>query len=828
MKKIFLFVVFSLLSGTYIHAQKMTDDQVVEYVASAQANGDNQQQISKELLRRGVTMEQINRIKRRMDSKEKAGIGQTLSEKDRMRTAPQHTSNAQLQGDKENFSKMKPSDREAMMSGGLEFLLSDSTMMYMSEYADEKEIFGHRIFQNKDLAFEAAYNLPTPPNYKLGPGDKVAIDIWGASQTSILETISPDGNIYVENLGPVHLSGLTVTQANNYLKRQFGQIYSGINGDEPNSNISLSLAQNRTIQIHVMGEVENPGTYTMSSFATIFNALYQSGGVNNIGTLREIKVYRGDKLVDTYDVYDFILNGKSNMGIRLEDNDVVVVDACKNLVNVTGAVKRPMYYEALDGETVGKILEYAGGLSDNAYKEDVRIERNGKYEREILTVTKVQIMQVEVTAGDVISVDEIAPTFSNMVEVRGAVYRPGKFQLSDNIATVKQLIEYAGGVKDEAFLNRVILNRRKLNGTMESLAIDLKKLLDGTIDDVPLMKNDVLLVHEWAEVYEMRTVTISGEVAFEGTYEYRENMTIEDAVLGAGGLKESASSVRVLVARRPKDTYATKEIENIAMLFELTLNDSLDVVNDSAFVLKPFDEIIVRKSPGYNVQEKVYVEGEVLFPGVYVLPSKHITLSKLIEMCGGCTSDAYLHSAKLLRKKSDREKELEEKAFEAALELALTKEDSLAIYKENKGEEEYSIAIDLVAAMQNSGSAADILLQEGDRLVIPRKIDVVRVSGEVMVPNAISYREGKPLKYYVNQAGGYTDDARKSKIYVVHANGEIEKVNRRSNSVYPGSEIVVSTKKKREGGMTAAQFVSLSSATTSLATVVLALMNVLK
>ena len=796
MRKI-LILVLCLGFVQIVCAQTMTDEQVKAFVIEAQGKGVSQQEIAKNLLVRGVTIEQVNRIKREMQSRGQVKAADVSSEESRMRTT---------------------------LEDKLEILPTDSVI-------SEKEIFGHNIFQNKSVAFEASYNLPTPSDYKLGPGDQVAIDVWGASQSSLLKTISPDGNISVENLGPIYLSGLTVDQANKLLKQKFESIYAGLNDENPVSNIRLSLAQNRAIQVHVMGEVINPGTYTMSSFSTIFNALYLSGGVNDRGSLRSVKVYRKDKPIATYDVYDFILNGNSNMGIRLEDNDVVVVDAYKNLISATGAVKRPMYYEILDGETAEQVLKYAGGLSENAYKEDVRIERSGKYEREILTIAKAELGNAKMQDGDVLSVDEIAPTFSNMVEIQGAVYRPGKFQLSDKISTVKQLIECAGGLKDEAFLNRAILNRRKPNNTMENVAIDLKQLLEGSIADVALRKNDVLLIHEWAEVYEMYTITISGEVLFAGTYEFRDNMTVEDAVLGAGGLKESASAVRVLVARRPKDAYATTERDTISQLFELTLNEDLKVVDNQSFVLMPFDEIFVRKSPRYNIQEKVFVEGEILFPGDYVLPSKHVTLSQLVQMSGGCTSDAYLYSAKLLRKKSKEDRELDEKAFETALEGALNKEDSLAILQQRKSEEKenvYSIAIDLAEAMEKPGSDADILLQEGDRLVIPRRIDVVKVSGEIMVPNAIAYKEGKPLKYYVNQAGGYTDEAKKNKIYVVHANGEVEKVSRRSRSIYPGSEIVVSAKKKREGGMTAAQFVSLSSATTSLATVVLALMNVLK
>lgn len=795
MKKIVM-LVFCLGLVQILHAQTMTDEQVKTHVLEAQSKGLSQQEIAKDLLVRGVSMEQVNRIKGEMRSKGQNKVSDVVADELRMRT----TSESMLES---------RSDDE-----------SDSKIV----------VFGHSIFRNRDVAFEASYNLPTPSDYKLGAGDQVAIDVWGASQSSLLKTISPDGNISIDNLGPIYLSGLTVSQANALLKEKFESIYSGLNDENPTSNIRLTLAQNRAIQVHMMGEVINPGTYTMSSFSTVFNALYLSGGVNKNGSLRTIKVYRKDKPVATYDVYDFILNGKSNMGIRLEDNDVVVVDVCKNLVNVEGAVKRSMYYEILEGETVEQVLEYAGGFSENAYKADVRIARSGKQEREILTISQSDFGTVKLIDGDVLSVDVIAPTFSNMVEIQGAVFRPGKFQLSENISTVKQLIECAGGLKDEAFLTRAILNRRNPNNTMENLAIDLRQLLDGSLADIPLKKNDVLLIHEWNEVYEMRTITVSGEVNFAGKYEFRDNMTIEDAVLGAGGLKEAASLVRVAVARRPKNAYAVAEIDTIAEVFELTLNDSLEIVGGSEFVLKPFDEVIVRRSPGYNYQEKVAVQGEILFPGSYVFSSKQTTLSQLVEMAGGCTSNAYLPAATLLRKKTMKEREVEKKAFKTALEVAATREDSLAVFRqeEEEEEEEYSIAIDLAKAIEDPNSKANILLQEGDVLVIPRRVDVVRVSGEVMVPNVISYEEGKSLKRYIKESGGFTEDARKSRLYVVHANGYVVKSKKWKRSALPGSEIIVPAQKQREANrMSASQLVALGSASTSLATVVLALINVL-
>ena len=827
MKKIAIFLLL-LCCTQYLAAQKMTDDQVIEYVMQAQEKGISQQDIAKDLLRRGVSMDQVNRIKRKMANQEKNGQGSTLTEKMRTRTAPKKNGALELQSDKEAVKNMKTPEREAMMGDEIGFLFPDSTMLYMMEESKKKEIFGHRIFQNKDVAFEASYNLPTPTNYKLGPGDEVAIDIWGASQSTIQETISPDGNIYIENLGPVHLSGLTVSQANTYLKKQLGQIYSSINGDTPESNIRLSLAQNRTIQVHVMGEVENPGTYTMSSFATIFNALYQAGGVSEVGTMREIKVFRNDKLVATYDVYDFILNGNSDMGIRLEDNDVVTVDAYKNLVSVTGHVKRPMYYEMLDNESLAQLLKYAGGFAGNAYKEDVRLIRNGKREREIYTLNAAEQQEFILADGDSVSVDSIMPTFANMVEVRGAVYRPGQFQMNGRVNTVKQLVECAGGLKDDAFMNRAILNRRNPNNTMENLAINLENLMNGTDEDIALRKNDVLLIPSLFDMREIQTVTIFGEVAFPGTYEYVDNMSIEDFIVNAGGLTEAASSAKVDVARRVKNSWATSASDTISHTYSFALSDGLVVEGEPNFTLKPFDEVYVRKSPGYFKQENVTVEGEVLFGGTYALEKKNQRLSELVANAGGLTPQANIKGARLERMMTDEEKLRLESSIETAIQMAENKKDSVAIRRNMMSQTTYPVGIELDKALDKPGSDADITLRSGDRLIIPQYSNTVKVNGEVMYANTVAYKGGKGLKYYINQAGGYNDNAKKSNVYIVYMNGTVAKPGVCQRSVVePGCEIVVPTKEERER-MTAAQVLSLSSTAASLATVVLALINVFR
>ncbi len=827
MKKFSLLLFFLLCVGV-VSAQKMTDDQVIEYVMAAQEKGESQQQIAKDLLRKGVTMDQVNRIKRKMENRETTGVGATMTERERTRKAPAKNGAVELQSTKQEKDKMNTTEREDMMMGELDFLFPDSTMMYMMrEEKKKKEIFGHRIFQNKDVAFEASYNLPTPANYKLGSGDEVVIDIWGASQSTIQETISPDGNIYVENLGPVHLSGLTVTQANNYLKKQLGQIYSSISGDEPESNIRLSLAQNRTIQVHVMGEVENPGTYAMSSFATIFNALYQAGGVNEVGTLREVKVFRNDKMVATYDVYDFILNGNSDMGIRLEDNDVVSVDAYKNLVSVTGNVKRPMYYEVLDNETLEQLMKYAGGFAGNAYKEDVRLIRNGKREREIYTLNRTEQQSFILADGDSVSVDSIMPSFANMVEVKGAVYRPGQFQMDGRVNTVKQLIECAGGLKDDAFMNRAILNRRNPNNTMENLAINLDDLMSGKAADVALRKNDVLLVPSLFDMQEVQTVTIFGEVAFPGTYEYVENMSVEDFIVNAGGLTEAASTAKVDVARRVKNSRATSASDTISHMYSFAISDGLIVEGNPDFTLMPFDEVYVRKSPGYFKQENVVIEGEVLFNGTYALEKKNQRLSELVASAGGLTPQAYAQGARLVRAMTDEEKARLETTMETSLQLAKDKADSLAIRNKIMNQTDYPVGIELDKALAKPGSDADVTLRDGDRLIIPQYSNTVKMSGEVMYVNTVSYKKGKGLNYYLDQAGGYSNEAKKSKVYIVYMNGTVARANRLNrNAIQPGCEIVVPVKDKER--LKTTEILSLGSTSASLATVIIALTNILR
>ena len=825
--KVAIAVLLLTLTANAAWAQQMSDEKVIEYVLDARAKGQQDMDIVRTLMKKGVTMDQINRIRQKADRQQKTGQGATLDEKTRTRTPIENDKRITLADD--GKKKQTQDEKEQEMYDNMGFLLPD-TMAWYKEWQAEKQkkvIFGHDMFQDKELGFEAAYNLPTPENYRLGAGDEVIIDIWGASQNTLQETISPDGYIQVENIGPVYLSGLTVKQANQRLKDTFGRIYSGLYGEAPDSNIRLSLGQNRSIQVHVMGEVENPGSYAMSSFATIFNALYMAGGVRETGTLRAVKVYRNNKEIASCDIYDFLLHGKMNTDIRLEDNDAVLVGSYAELVCVAGKVKRPMYYEMLATENVKDVLDYAGGFAGNAYRKDVRLVRVGQREMEIYTLDEQEQRSFRVMDGDSITVDSVLATFANMVEVKGAVYRPGQFQMNGRINTVRQLIENAGGLKDDAFLNRAVLNRRNADGTMENLSVNLAGLMDGSASDIVLRKNDCLFVASIEDMRETQVITIYGEVAFPGTYHYQDNMTIEDFIVNAGGLTEAASTAKVDVSRRIKDSHAITTSDTISQTFSFSISDGLVVSGQSAFTLKPFDEVYVRKSPGYYAQETVNVDGEVMFGGTYALTKKNQRLSELVSSAGGLTPQAYATGARLVRQMTDEEKLQLESTIETAIAMAEDKKDSLNIRRRMMNQTSYPVGIELNRALDKPGSDADVVLRAGDRLIIPQFSNTVKVSGEVMYANTIAYKKGKSASYYINQAGGCNNKAKRSKAYVVYMNGTVSKVKGGGKVVQPGCEIVVPEKEEREG-LKASEILSLSSTAASLATVVLALINVFK
>lgn len=856
MKKYIILFLFALLLPCYATAQSsMTDEQILKFVMKENAEGTSQAQIVTKLMQKGVTIEQIRRVKDKYERQAKnKGLG-TVSSKDTEEDNGRQRKNNGKKGSSKNDDdeespqyrikdtreKKKSKSKEVvydetnedwlMMQDELNTFIPDTTAMLEKLLAEKrkKKVFGRDIFNNKDLTFEPNMNIATPQNYILGPGDAVYIDIYGASQKTIESTVSPDGEVTIEGFGPVQVSGLTVAQANARLRSTLGARYSS-------SKIKLTVGQTRSIMINVMGEVKNPGTYTLPAFATVFHALYMAGGTNDIGTMRNIKVYRNNRLVSVVDIYDYILNGKLTGNVRLADNDVISVGPYDCLVNITGKVKRPMYYEMKRNESVGTLLKYAGGFTGDAYKKSVRIVRKTGREYSVYNVDEFDMSAFHLADEDSVSVDSILPRFSNMVEVKGAVFRPGMYQVGGDINSVKTLIEHADGLREEAFTARAVMHRMKKDRTLEVVPVDVEGILDGTVPDIPIQNNDVLFIPTKQEMMEEQTITIHGEVQYPGIYRYADNETLEDFVLQAGGLKQTASTVKVDVSRRIVNPKALTTDSVIARTYTFALKDGFVIDGTPGFKLMPFDEVYVRKSPGYYKQQNVVVEGEVMFSGTYTLSKKNQRLSDLIKSAGGVNDRGDIAGARLERKVNESERARMEamlkKAKEEAeqMEIEAAKENKKIDLKDSEKikkfeiPEFYSVGIELDKALANPGCDADIVLREGDKIIVPQYNGTVKINGAVMYPNTVGFQKGKKAKYYINQAGGFSEKAKKSQTYIVYMNGTIAKVSQNAKPK-PGCEIVVPEKEINK--MTIAEKMTIGTSVASIATMIATLANIL-
>ena len=825
---VLLFMVFTLSGVAF--SQQMSDDQVIEYVKKAQLAGKSQKQITTELMRRGVTREQVERIKAKNEDKSNSyGAEENTDSKKDSRKRDKSKKEEEEKTEKQSLRKKPVTDKDEkeMTEDELE-TTEEEEISSKSEKSKEptvNDIFGHNLFSNKRLTFEPNMNIATPDNYKLGPEDEVIIDVWGASEITIRETISPEGTILVKGLGPVQLGGMTVKEANHHLQQEFAKIYAGVGGDKPNSQIKLTLGNIRTIQINVMGEVYMPGTYTLSAFASVFHALYQAGGVNKIGSLRDIQVVRNGNPIANIDVYKVLMNGELKNDIRLQDGDFIIVNPYQSLVQILGKVKRPMFYEMKASETLASLLKYTGGFTGDAYKKAVRVVRKSGREHQIYNVDEMDFSVFRLDDGDVVTVDSVLQRFENMVEIRGAVYREGLYQLNGKVNTVKTLLSAAEGVRGDAFLNRSIIDREKEDLTHEIIQVDLKGLLNGTTVDIPLKKNDILYIPSIHDLQEEATISIHGEVANPGTYLFSENSTVEDLIVQAGGLLESAATIKVEVSRRIKNPKQNTFNSTIGETFSFDLKDGL-VVGDRSkdFHLEPFDEIYIRKSPTYHKQQNVLIAGEVLFSGNYALSKKNERLSDLVKKAGGVTPEAYIKGARLIRKMTEDEIRRKEDAIKMA---QMSSGDSIDIKKLDLSDI-YSVGIYLDKALQHPGSDYDMILREGDILYVPEYVSTVKINGAVMYPNTVAYKAGENLKYYINQAGGFGDNAKKRKAYVVYMNGTVSRIKSHSvNMIEPGCEIIVPTKDAKKK-MSPAEIIGLGTSTASLATMIATIVNLFK
>lgn len=874
MKRYILVLLLAVISFSTMSAQSsMTDDQVMQFVLKEHAAGTSQAQIVTKLMQKGVDINQIRRIKAKYERQSKNGglglvkdetVGKTedglrtnngdtkesLAQRSMMKKNKQknkkknkNKNGQQIKDANDNSSQRVGAVKTARKSGingtyeeeddelydemnngvvdllGEEFLPEDLIMEDMDPtlYRGRK-VFGRDIFNKEDLTFEPVMNIATPQSYVVGPGDEVKVDIYGASQKSTTYTVTPDGDIVVDGYGPINISGLTVKQANARIRSTLGSRYSS-------SSIKMTLGQTRTITVNVMGEVQTPGTYTLSAFASVFHALYMAGGVSSIGTLRNIKVFRNGKEISVVDVYDYILNGKLSGNVRLQDNDVIVVGPYECIVDIAGKVKRPMYYEMKKTESVQTLLKYAGYFAGDAYTKSVRVIRKNGSRYGVFNVQEFDMNSFHLADGDSVTVDSIIPRYENMVEVKGAVFRPGMYQLGGNITTVRSLIESADGLTEDAFTNRGVIHRMKEDRTLKVISVDVQGIIDGRVADIPLKNEDVLFIPSKSERQENRTITIHGEVLYPGVYKYADNETLEDFVVQAGGLKESASTVKVDVSRRVSNRKALTRDSVIAKTYSFALKDGFVVDGQPGFTLEPYDEVYVRKSPSYTIQQNVSIEGEVNFPGTYALTKSESRLSDIVRASGGTNKLAYVKGARLERRITPEERTRMEQVLKMAQFQSKTEEDTIDVSKLDLGDT-YYVGIQLDKALEAPGSDYDLTLREGDKIIVPEYTNTVKVSGNVLYPNTVAYKKGKGARYYVNQAGGWGIRAKKGSTYIVHMNGTVNQMGKGEKPT-PGSEVIVPTKPKSEVNKLQ-MWLAIGSSTAAIATMLVSIVNLSK
>ena len=768
-------IVFSLIACCSLSAFSMTDKEVIAFIKQQSAAGKTEQQIGQMLMAKGVTPEQAQRIKAQYAEERK-----------------ENTTSAT------NLAPMQMTSRAHQADESIQEEEIDETINIDETNPDgmgRRTIFGHNVFNSRTLTFEPNDNLATPQNYRLGPGDEVVIDIWGDAEDHLRQTISPEGSIMISQLGPVYLNGLTIQEAAKHIRKSFAQKYAGVSDSE--SNIQVTLGQIRTIQVNLMGEVATPGTYVLSPFSTVFHALHRAGGINDIGSLRNIQVLRNGKKVAGIDVYEYLFKGKNSGNIRLEEGDVIIVPPYETLVNVEGNVRRPMYYELKPGETIKNIIDYAGGFTSEAFSEAISIARQNGTENELVNISRQQFPTYTLQDGDVLTVGTILSRISNKVEVRGSVLRPGLYALDSGTSTVKQLIQKGEGLAEDAYTERALIYREKDNLQPEVLAFNLSDLMNGRIADIPLKRNDVIVISSISEMTLVGDVIISGLIKNPGKYPYAANLTLEDLIFRAGGLSEGASTSRVEIARRIVDPTATEQSQTISEIFTVSIENGL-AANGGGFLLKPYDEVIIRTSPNYEPQRFVSIEGEVPFHGAYALVKRNERMTEVIKRAGGIIDGAYVKGAHLTRELSEDEYLARTEALHFAIANSNGNQgDSIALSKIQVSRY-YNVGIDLEKALANPGSTYDIVLRPGDVLYIPEEQSTVKIAGEVMFPNTVTFEPGKKLKHYIDQAGGYGQRAKKGKAYIVYLNGTVARA-KRNTPIEPGCQIIVPTKPANSG-----------------------------
>ena len=789
----------------------MTDEAIIAYLKDGSVAGKTNAQMSRELLSRGVTASQIKRLLATYKNEASAAnLGVDAKQTKGLLSASGDVS-----------SEGKASSDSLSKGRGKSF--EDKTVpVALDRKSQAGGIFGHDVFTSSRLTFEPNENAATPSDYVLGPGDEINIDIWGNSEASLRRTISPEGTIMISGVGRMNLSGLTIEQATAKIKRAMAQRYSSIEGNA--AQISVTLSRLRTIAVNILGEVSVPGTYRLSSFSTVFNALYRAGGVSPHGSLRDVRLVRNGKQIASIDVYKFLFSGDKTMDAVLKEGDVIIVPVYKTLVKAAGGVKRPMFYEMADNEHLANLIDYAGGFVSGAHKDDIGIARKEDDVKKMFTIPVKDAASFTLADGDsvFVSVNRV-DVYENKVEVRGAVYRPGVFQLGGTIATVGQLIAHAGGLLENAFGERAQIVRELEDRSFEMLAIPVKGIVDGVVPDIALRKNDILIISDARKIDEKGDFSITGYVAKPGNYQYAEHTTVEDLILLAGGLTDGASVSKVEVARRINIPGSTVASDTLATIFSFAIKDGLAVDGASAFELQPYDVVAVRRAPTYIEQRVVTVSGEVNFPGQYVLESNHECISDIIARAGGPTSNGNVSGGMLRRKINQYERNVRT-TIGQIVKSKQSRRDSLDKNRLTISEV-FNVGVEIDKALANPGSKYDMVLRDGDELIIPELTSTVRVQGEVLFPNTVQFIQGKPVRYYVKQSGGFGNLARRSKVYVIHMNGTVSVGS--YAKVDAGSEIIVPSHPESKK-LSTGEWLSIGTTAASLSTMIATIVNLVK
>jgi protein involved in polysaccharide export with SLBB domain len=837
-----------------INVDDLSDDQIRQYVRAAQERGVSQEQVEAGLRQRGMSEIQVQKLRTRIQN-----LGR-------------ETRSMYFESEKKDEERQSLPSEDHVIN-----ILQTKDFEKIQEQKFRSRIFGSSLFGNPSLTFEPSFNMPTPSNYRIGPGDELIIDIWGASEANFIAPVTPEGYIRIRNLGPVYVNGFTVEVARERIIGRLSSIFSGLKGTHPSTFAQVNLGNVRRVKVSIIGEVVQPGTYTVSSLSTIFNALNVAGGPTANGSFREIQVIRNNKTVATIDLYQFLITGEQANNIRLEDQDIIRVGPYLHRIQLTGEKKRlEDLYELKPDENMADLINFAGGFTDKAFTHQIKVRRNTLKERRIIDVSHDQFGQFPLIAGDMINIEPILDRFENRVQIAGAVFREGEFELCNEL-TVKQLIIKAEGLRGDAFLERATIYRTKDDFSTEVVAFNIREVMNGA-NDIALQREDLVKISSIYDLNEEYFIEIKGEVRIPGVFPYMQNMTIEDLIMVGGGLMESASNSRVEVVRR----FKTENISTGGTVAEVsTFNISKNLrmeEKDLNFTLRPFDMIFVRKSPGYQVQQIAQVAGEVLYPGTYGIKHKTERISDLIKRTGGLTDEAFINGATLLRRTEYNTNNINESyagkinelknrnhsisgAREqfimteseyfrnqrlARLDNNLRENDTELIYenkrhtmsvlgardsllKDTDTRQMDAIGIDLAEILRNPGSKHDLILEDGDILNIPKELQTVRLRGELLYPITVRYDRSNSFSNYVSRAGGYSSHAKKNKAYVVYANGSVDRTRsflffKNYPDIEPGAEIIIPSKPER-GGLSTQETVGLATGAATLSYLVITIIN---